>query len=124
MRTLKLLFATFTFCLLFMGQSNAQTITNNSSCWFQVKANILPSGDCALSGSGILYGVSPGSTINVPLPGAVGSHWVPAYGVGRLGTPIKVPGATLCGFANTEFVGKCLGVNTFATFNSGHLTIN
>lgn len=123
MKTLRLLFASFTFCMLFVCQSEAQTITNNTPCWFEVKANVIPVGTCGLTGAGPLYGVPGGAVINVPLPGPPASHWVPAYGVRRPGIPVKLPGTVVCGFGTSYFVGKCLGVNVFANYSGGNVTI-
>lgn len=123
MKTLRLLFASLAFCLVFISQSNAQTITNLTPCWFEVKANVLPMGACTLTGGGPLYGVPGGAVITVPLPGPPASHWVPAYGVRRPSIPVKVVGTPLCGFGTKKFVGKCLGVDIFAKFAGGNLTI-
>ncbi len=117
MKTLRLLFASFTFCLVFMCQSEAQTITNNTTCFFNVKANVIPTGACALTGAGPLYmGVGPGAVINVPLPPPAGSHWVPAYGVKRPFLPVRIPGDPACGYGISYFVGLCGVAPAFATY--------
>jgi len=117
MKTLRLLFMSMTFCLLFMSQAEAQIITNNTPCWYEVKANIIPTGACGLSGSGPLYGVPGGAVINVPLPGPAGSAWVPAYGVRRPGIPVKLPGDPACGYGASFFIGFCSGAPAFATYD-------
>lgn len=117
MKMLRLFFATMTFCCLLMNQANAQTITNNTPCWFEVKANTIPTGTCGFTGAGPLYGVPGGAVIAVPLPGPVGSHWVPGYGVKRPGIPVKIPGDPACGFGASFFVGFCAGAPAFATYD-------
>jgi len=124
MKTLRLLFASLAFCLVFVCQSNAQTITNNTLCFYQVKANVLPAGACALTGAGPLFGVLGGTAVTFPLPGPPASHWVPVYGVRKPGFPASVPGTVLCGFATVRYVGQCFGVPTFATYAGGNVTIN
>lgn len=121
MKTLRLFFASLTFCFLLMGQSNAQRIINNTSCVFEVKANVLPTFACGLTGVGPLYMVPGGGTIiPVPLPGPAGSHWVPAYGVRRPGIPVKIPGDNvMCTYMPNYFVGFCGGAPAFASYIVG-----
>jgi len=121
MKTLRLILASLTFCLVFIGQSNAQTITNLTPCWFEVKANVIPTTACIPSGYGPLYGVPGGAVITVPTPF---THFVVAYGVKRLGVPVKLPGEPTCTFISTHFVGKCLGKDVFATYSAEDLTIH
>ncbi|MEM9545162.1 MAG: hypothetical protein AAGA77_04275 [Bacteroidota bacterium] len=118
MKTLRLLFASLTLCLFITTQSEAQIITNNTTCFFDVKANVVPAGTCLFTGAGPLYNfVAPTAVIPVPLPSPAGSHWVPGYGIGRPGTPIRVVGHPICGLPTTRFIGFCMGAPAFATYD-------
>lgn len=101
-----------------MCQSNAQTIRNVTTCSFNVKANVIPTGTCALTGAGpVFFGVGPGAVIAVPLPLPAGSAWVPAYGVKRPFTPARLAGTPACGYTISRFVGLCGIAPAFATYD-------
>jgi len=117
MKTLRLLFTSLTLCLVFMCQSNAQTIRNVTTCSFNVKANVIATGTCALTGLGPVFpGVGPGAVIPVPLP-IFPPNWVPAYGVKRPFTPPVLVGDPACGYIASRFVGFCGGAPAFATYD-------
>lgn len=123
MKSLRLLFASLTFCFLFIGQSDAQTITNLTPCWFQVKANINPAGACTPSGFGPLFGVPGGAIILVTVPTSP-PQWIVSYGVKRYGVPVQIPGEPTCGFGASYNVGTCLGMPVYASYLVENLTIH
>ena len=56
---------------------------------------------------------------SVAVPGPPGALWVPAYGVRRPGTPVRIPGEPACGYGANYFVGFCAGMPAFASYISG-----
>ncbi len=124
MKTLRLLFASFIFCFLFMSQTNAQQINNATPCFFNVKANTIPVGTCAFTGVGPYFPALGTGVTPVGLPGPPGSHFVVGYGVDRPGIPVRIPGEPACGYGIGYFVGFCSGAPVFADYDPATTNLN